>query len=284
MDLQLDQLRTLVAVLDTGSFEATARAMNITPSAVSQRIKALEHQAGRVLVQRSKPARATEAGVTVLRLARQLELLEGEAAAALATDSGRTNLSIVANADSLDTWLLPALAPLDGITFDIQREDQGHSTALLRDGTVMAALTSTPEPVQGCTVTPLGSMTYRPLASPAHVARYSDLATAPVVIFDRKDELQDDYLRSRDVEPTAPPRHYIPGSKAFLDAVLVGLGWGMLPDLQSQQLLSTGALVQLDPTASVDVALYWQQWSLESSALTTVREALVAAGRRGFRG
>ena len=50
MDLQLDQLRTLVAVLDTGSFEATARAMNITPSAVSQRIKALEHQAGRVLV------------------------------------------------------------------------------------------------------------------------------------------------------------------------------------------------------------------------------------------
>ena len=282
MDLHLDQLRTLVVVLDTGSFEAAARAMSVTPSAVSQRIKSLEQQVGRVLVQRTKPAAATEAGFAVVRLARQLELLESETAAILDAHAGRTNLAIVANADSLDTWLLPAIAGLDGITFDILREDQGYSTDLLREGTVMAAVTSNPEPVQGCTVTPLGTMTYRPLATPAVRDRWPELRDMPVVIFDRKDALQDDYLRSRGVEPTAPPRHYIPGSKAFFDAVSLGLGWGMLPDLQSEALLASGALVPLDDSTTT-VPLYWQQWSLESAALARVVEALVAAGRRGFR-
>ncbi|MGV8885262.1 MAG: LysR family transcriptional regulator ArgP [Microbacteriaceae bacterium] len=283
MDFQLEQLRTLVSVLDTGSFEAAARALSVTTSAVSQRIKTLEHQAGRVLVQRTKPARPTSEGVAVLRLARQLELLESETVRVLAEPSGRTNLSIVANADSLDTWLLPALAPLEGITFDLRREDQGHSTQLLRDGTVMAALTSTPDPVQGCTVTPLGIMTYRPLASPRHVRRWPDLALAPVVIFDRKDELQDAYLRSRKIDPLAPPRHYIPGSKAFLDAVTIGLGWGMVPDLQSRELIARGSLVELQGGEPAHVSLYWQQWTLESLALTAVRDALLASARRGFR-
>jgi len=273
MDLQLDQLRTLTAVIDGGSFDAAAIALSVTPSAVSQRIKALEQQVGRVLVQRSKPVRLTESGAVVLRLARQLELLEADASAALDND-GVTNLAIVANADSLDTWLLPALAGLEGITFDLRREDQGHSTALLREGAVMAAITSEPEPVQGCSVTYLGAMTYRPLATPAFLERWPSLESAPVVIFDRKDELQDAHLLSRGVDPLTPPRHYVPGSSAFLDAVVLGFGWGMLPDLQSRELRSTGALVELEAGAAIDVPLYWQQWALESRALSAVAEAL----------
>ena len=270
MDVQLDQLRTLVTVLDAGSFDAAARAMNVTPSAVSQRIKALEQQVGRVLVQRSKPVQLTEAGVIVLRLARQLELLEAEASAAL-NDEGLTNLAIVANADSLDTWLLPALATVEGVTFDIRREDQEHSLELLRQGTVMGAVTSDAEPVQGCTVTRLGVMTYRPMATREFAERWRDLAIAPVVVFDRKDALQDAYLASQGIDPATPPRHYVPGSAAFVDAVALGMGWGMLPDLQSA---GRDGLVVLDEAGAVDVPLYWQQWSLDSRALGAVAAAL----------
>jgi len=281
MDVHLDQLRTLIAVVDGGSFEAAARTMTVTPSAVSQRIKALEGQIGRVLVLRSKPARLTESGAVLMRLARQLELLERDTVAALDPGLSSTNIPLVANADSLATWLLPALVGLDGVTVDVVREDQGHSTDLLRDGTVMAAITSVPEAVQGCTVTSLGSMTYRPLGVPVIAALPLD--SAPVVVFDRKDELQDDYLRSRGVDPSAPPRHHIPGSNAFVDAIALGLGWGMVPDLQSHELLENGTLVELEPGAAAAVALYWQQWALDSAALGAVAASVQREARATLR-
>ena len=271
--MDLHQLHTLSAVIDSGSFEAAARILNVTPSAVSQRIKALEQRSGRVLVQRTKPARLTDAGAVVLRLARQLALLEAEAESTLG-GSALTNLAIGTNADSLDTWLLPALRTVEGVTFDIHREDQEHSIALLREGRVMGAVTSDPEPVQGCTVRRLGSMRYRPMAAPGLMV---ELATTPVVVFDRKDDLQDAYLRSQGVDPLVPPRHYVPGSSAFVDAVALGFGWGMLPDQQAEELLAAGALVVIDERAAVVVPLYWQQWALDSDALERTATALERA-------
>ncbi|MFP3803023.1 LysR family transcriptional regulator, partial [Paraburkholderia sp. SIMBA_027] len=74
-----EQLLTFATVLSEGTLDATARVLHITPSAVSQRLKALEQSAGRVLLQRSNPAQATEAGEVVLRLARQVAQLEADA-------------------------------------------------------------------------------------------------------------------------------------------------------------------------------------------------------------
>ena len=76
-------LRTLATAVRLGTFEATARELHVTPSAVSQRIKALETHVGRVLVHRVKPLEATEAGQVLVRLAAQTELLEREAVAEL---------------------------------------------------------------------------------------------------------------------------------------------------------------------------------------------------------
>lgn len=76
MKFPSEQLSTFAAVLSEGTLEAAARTLHITPSAVSQRLKALEQTAGRVLLQRSNPAQPTEAGEVVLRLARQVAQLE----------------------------------------------------------------------------------------------------------------------------------------------------------------------------------------------------------------
>ncbi|MFD3429816.1 LysR family transcriptional regulator ArgP [Nocardia fluminea] len=289
MDLQLDQLRALNAVLTEGTFDAAARRLDLTPSAVSQRIKALEEAAGRVLVQRSKPVRPTESGLAVLRLARQVELLAGDTARELG-DAGRPadrpiRIPIAVNADSLESWVMPALASVPaGITFDLHREDEEHTTRLLRDGTVTAAITATATPVQGCTVTPLGAMRYRPTATPQFARTWfpdgptpTAYAHAPVVHFDRKDDLQFRQLRRRTRRQVDPPGHYVPSSSAFADAVRQGLGWGMLPDLQTGKDRAAGTLVDIDGDFHIDVPLYWQQWKLHSPALGAVATAIAAA-------
>jgi len=291
MTANVEHLRTLAAVVDGGTFEVAAASLHITPSAVSQRIKALEQQSGRVLVRRSKPVEPTEAGTVLLRLARQLTLLEAEATAALADDAsaGSTPVPLVVNADSLATWVLPALARLDGIAFELVVDDQEHTLDRLRDGTAMAAIGSDPEPVQGCVAHPLGSMVYRAAASPAFVSRWCPegwtphaAAVAPMLVFDRKDALQDRYLDT--FAPGArPPRHFIPASTQFVDAAVLGLGWGMLPDLQADALVGEGRLVVLDDTRVAEVPLYWHQWSLRSTALDSVAAAIAEEAARTLR-
>lgn len=294
MDFHLEQLRAFVAAVDHGTFESAARELMITPSAISQRIKALEQSVGRVLLLRTKPITTTPSGEIVLRLGRAVHLLGHDAALELHADDALTPatpavIPIVVNADSLATWLLPVLvdvAARESVVFDLAREDQDHSTDLLRAGSVMAAVTSNAEPVQGCTVRLLGRMRYRPMASPAFATRWFEdgataqaLTAAPVVVFDRKDDLQDAYLRRRGVDPAEPPRHHVPASADFATAVGLGLGWGMLPDAQSDAPLRRGELVVLDETGGVDVPLFWQQWRLHSRLLELVTAAVVDAAR-----
>lgn len=294
MELQFDQLRAFLAAVDRGSFDAAARELSVTPSAISLRIKALEQHIGRVLLLRTRPITTTASGETILRLARAVRLLERDASRELHPDGASggaapSAIPIVVNADSLATWLLPVLAELaatEPVAFDLSREDQDHSTALLRDGTAMAAVTSSSEAVQGCTVQSLGRMRYRPVASPHFATRWfadgvtaAALADAPVVVFDRKDDLQDAYLRRRGVDPAGPPRHHVPASADFATAVLLGLGWGMLPDAQGAAPAAAGDLVALDDDGVLDVPLYWQQWRLDSPLLQTVASAVIAGAR-----
>jgi LysR family transcriptional regulator (chromosome initiation inhibitor) len=285
MDLDLAQLRALDATVAAGTLDGAARALHVTPSAISQRLKALEAATGRVLLVRSKPVRVTESGQAVLRLARQVALLAADAGRELADPADRrpVSLPIAVNADSMATWVLPAIAALAGqYAFDLHRDDQEHTAALLRDGRVMAAVTADAEPVPGCTVTRLGSMRYRPMATAAYTARWlpegptpGALSDAPVVVFDRKDDLQHQYLRARGVDPAVPPAHFVPASADYLTAVRLGFGWGMVPRQQEPP----GELVDVDPDGAVQVVLYWQQWRLRSPSLDRVADAVLTAAR-----
>ena len=281
--MELDQLRTLTAVVDTGSFELAAEALTITPSAVSQRIKALEAQLGRGVLIRARPCRPTQSGEVLLRLARRMLLLEAEALTELGQpDVGPTQITIVVNSDSLATWALPALAAVaqdHDVLLDIRREDQGLSTALLRDGTAMAAVTSVAQAVPGCRVRRLGAMRYHPMATAEFVERWfadgvtpAALAQAPVVIFDRDDDLQDQWLRARSQKRIDPPRHYVPESTIYAEAVRLGLGWGLVPTDQHSH-----DLIEMVPGEVVEVPLHWQQWKLASPVLDALADALAYA-------
>lgn len=290
-----EQLLTFATVLSEGTLDAAARLLHITPSAVSQRMKALEQSAGRVLLQRSNPAQATEAGEVVLRLARQVAQLEADAGRelGLGSDGAQLAVPIVVNADSLAVWFLQALTqvPVDlNVTFDLHRDDEQHSTALLRSGTVMAAVTATPEPVQGCRVESLGVMRYLAVAAPHFVDRWfpgfpqglngATLNAAPTVDFDRKDTYQWAFVQSWPQPAGAPvperrgPRHYVPASQDFGDAIRLGLGWGLIPEVQCGPDIADGRLIELAPERPFDVPLYWQRWRTASRVLDVLSETV----------
>ncbi|GAB4085183.1 LysR family transcriptional regulator ArgP [Myceligenerans cantabricum] len=311
------QLEALAAVVGEGSFDGAARALHVTPSAVSQRIRALENAAGGVLVRRARPVTPTEPGETLLRLARQTGLLAAEAAAELhaaglgpapdqvaparegagPTPAARVaprpvSVPVAVNSDSLATWVMPALARVPGVVLDIFREDQERTVDLLPQGLVMAAITAQAEPVQGCTSRPLGVMPYRAMATREVMRRwFSDgvtadaLSGAPMLVFNRHDDLQDRWLREHAARTgtavPAPPRTYVPSTPEYLQAIRLGMGWGMVQDLRSGPVLRDDDVVPLDPDApSVDVRLHLQQWRLRSTTLDAVADALLTAARR----
>ncbi|MCA0379928.1 MAG: LysR family transcriptional regulator ArgP [Actinobacteria bacterium] len=275
MDLPVEHLSTFSAIVDEGSFEGAARRLHITPSAVSQRVKNMEQRLGSVLLRRSRPIELTQAGSTVLRVARQLERITDDAARELGLGPGtRTVLPIVVNADSLATWFVPAIARAakeTGAFFEIVRADETVSTERLRSGEVVAALTATSEPVPGCTSTLLGIDRYRAVASPEFVARHfsegtgaETLRTAPMIEFDRHDIFQQRFIRRITRVNVAPPRHMVPSSHEFALAIELGLGWGMVPELQCREAIDAGRLVELQPNSTIELPLFWQRWNLPS--------------------
>jgi LysR family transcriptional regulator (chromosome initiation inhibitor) len=304
MQIDSRQLAAFAAVLREGSFEAAARSLHITPSAVSQRIKLLEERMGRVLIRRAAPCTATVAGQALQRHAQQLQLLETQALApfglvpdvdTLGTRTrGRTRalpvrlpMPIAVNADSLATWFAPALAALSevhAVSFDLLVEDQDHSGELLRQGRAMAAVTADPVAVQGCAALRLGAMRYVAVASPAFVARHfaaglsaAALALAPCTVFNRKDTLQTRFLRRLTRQALHPPQHHVPSTHGFIHAALHGLGWGMNPQLLVAPLLARGELVELAPGTPLDVPLFWQHWRLDSDVMQLLTRSVRAA-------
>lgn len=278
------QAQALAAIVGGGSFEAAAVSLAVTPSAVSQRIRSLEIAVGRPVITRTRPLRPTETGRAIVRFARQLELLSADLVAELeSSGEGRhPRITIVVNGDSLHTWVLPALAPVAAtLQIEVLREDQEYSLDLLRSGAAAAAITSVADAVQGCSSHPLGVMRYVPVCTREfHQAWFREGATpeqlgdAPMIVFDRKDDLQDQYLRSRTRRALDPPRHYVPAAQEFAEAIRLGMGWGLMSELELGNGSAARGLTPVEPDGHVDVPLYWQQWRHGSAALAAVGDAV----------
>jgi LysR family transcriptional regulator (chromosome initiation inhibitor) len=299
MTFDPDQLAALAAVVDEGTFDGAARRLQVTPSAVSQRIRALEQSVGQVLVRRSRPAVATPAGEEVVRLAAQVALLTADTWTALrataGSDDGSRRLPVAVNADSLATWFPDALVDLPaGLVVDIRRADQDDTAAMLRDGTVLAAVTADSTPVQGCRVRALGAMRYRAMAAPRFRDRWfpdgprvGSLAVAPVVAFGPDDALQHRFAehvagRAEPGEGAAlrgAPVHHVPSTAGFVAVLAGGVGWGMVPEQEADAHEAAGTLVDLAPGRWLDVPLHWQRWSVRTPTLDDLTARVVEAAQ-----
>lgn len=209
-------LQALDAVIRERGFERAAQKLCITQSAVSQRIKQLENLFGQPLLVRTVPPRPTEQGQRLLALLHQVELLEEEWLGNDSSTDGPLLLSLAVNADSLATWLLPALKPVladSPLRLNLQVEDETRTQERLRRGEVVGAVSIQPQPLPSCLVDRLGALDYLFVASPTFAARYfpngvnrSSLLKAPAVAFDHLDDMHQAFLQQNFDLPQAACR------------------------------------------------------------------------------
>lgn len=300
-DLDPAALECLAALVDEGSFERAATRLAITQSAVSQRLRALEARLGQPVVVRARPLRLTEPGKVLLRFARQWQALRADVARELdAAGGGGDRLPIAVNADSLATWVPPALDALvhEGVSLELVVDDQDFTHDWLRQGAVLGCVSTVRRALQGCRVTPLGVMPYVAVASPAFIARElpqglhrRNFAHVPFLVFNRKDDMQAQWVsRAFGVRAPRLRERFVPSSDAYVRAAVMGWGVGVAPELQVRAHLERGELQVLHPEVRLPVALHWHQWKLgderqpgaRASLLDRVGLALAAGARQAL--
>ncbi|MBW8845557.1 MAG: LysR family transcriptional regulator ArgP [Burkholderiales bacterium] len=296
-------LDCLAALADEQGFERAAQRLSITQSAVSQRLRALETQVGQPLVVRSRPLRLTEAGKVLLRFARQLQALRVDVARELGERiAPQSRLAIAVNADSLATWVLPALDGLvqqglrEGYGLELVVDDQDFTHDSLRQGAVLGCVSTMAEALQGCRVQALGVMRYVAVANPGFLAtrlqgdpihglHTGNFADTPFLVFNRKDDSQVQWVsQAFGVRAPRLRERFVPSSEAYVRAAVMGWGVGVAPEIQVRPLVEAGQLVVLRPEVGVDVALYWHQWQLQGrgALLDQIGQALADGARRAL--
>ncbi|WP_299378155.1 LysR family transcriptional regulator ArgP [uncultured Kiloniella sp.] len=285
------QLAALNAILEEGSFEKAAKKLFITQSAVSQRLRQLEDSLGQTLVVRGTPLTATVSGQRLLKHYKQVSLLENELDTELKNQNSEdfTSLTIGLNADSIGTWFFGAVksfAEENKILLELKVDDQEQTHHLLRTGEVLGCISGSPLAVQGCRCIPLGQMIYQPLASPDFVNHYAprgltkdNASSTPVAVFNRKDPLQHRYLENK-FGITDFPHHLIPACDGFVDALVKGFAYGLIPNQQGQPYIDSGDLVSIDPDHKIPVPLYWHIWNLHTDIMKGLTKALVSEAKR----
>ncbi len=271
-------LDALAAVVRHGSFDRAASELNVTASAVSQRVKLLEERVGSVLVKRGQPCVATASGALLCRHTERVRLLEAQLADDMPSMAGSLlgqswpTLRVAVNDDSVGTWFVDAVAQFCAerrMLLDLVIDDQDYTAQRIRDGSVQGAVTTQAEPVQGCRSVRLGRMRYLAVCSPSFFARYfgagvnrEALRRAPCVVFNPKDALQARFMRRLTRAEIEPPQHWLPHVGGYLRACATGLGWGMCPTQMIGEMVARGELVELAPGRHLDIDLYWQSWRL----------------------
>lgn len=282
-------LAALDAVVEHGSFERAAAALSISQPAVSHRLRTLEEAAGELLVVRRQPPRATARGHRLIAHYRQVQLLEAGLETAAPANARLPQLAIAVNADSAATWLPDALAQLLSVPcclVDVSIDDQDQTLRHLREGRVVGCVTSSAEPVAGTSMTALGVMSYRCVATPAFVRQWfadgldaAMAAEAPALVFDRSDTLHERYLRQLGL-PDVVPHHFFPSAEGFVAFIKAGHAYGMAPAIQVRRELEEGTLVDVVPGVTLDVPLYWHQWHIRTPLTRSLHDAIVTAAAR----
>lgn len=286
-------LAALDAVVDYGSFDKAADKLAITQSAVSQRIRILENSCGEVLVVRSQPPQATDAGQRLIAHYRQVKLLEAALKRRAGPQDDIPEIAIAANADSAATWLQEAVAPLmlsGDCLLNIRLDDQDHTLSQLREGRVFACVTSESSRVPGTTATPLGTMRYLCVASPRFAKRWfadgftaDAVRRAPALLFDRKDAILERYVTQKLGRIKRIPHHSLSSSDGFVRFIEAGLAYGMIPVQQCEAGLKRGRLLDLTPGDGLDVALIWHAWDIQTPLTRRLSEQVIATARKWLR-
>jgi len=286
-------IEAVQAVLNLQSFEKAAAELHITQSAVSQRIKNLESFYGEPVLIRTLPYRTTDLGAHLLRQLTQVQILEKNFALERTISLAKPKISIAINRDSLETWFINALGQdliLDHVLLEILADDQELTLDYFRRGLVSACLSTRKEPLLGTEVTYLGSMDYILAASPSFMKRYSFKAdylkffqVAPALKFHENDHLHERYFRQFFSLSLDIPYQIIPSVAGFKKYALLGYGYGLIPQIDIDQELKSGALVNLFSDKIWQLPLYWHMWPINSQFYQEINAQIIVSAQHRLR-
>ncbi|MGF1822061.1 LysR family transcriptional regulator ArgP [Vibrio alginolyticus] len=281
-------IEALDAIVYQGSFERAAEHLFVSQSAISQRIKQLEKFLAQPVLIRSQPPKPTPIGKKLLGLYRRVRLLEHEILPELKNDTSTrpVQLSLATNADSLATWLLPALQNVmkqRQVELKLTIYGEYRSIEKLKSGEVTGAISLESQPIPGCRADYLGRIDYVCVASPEFYQRYfskgvnnQTLAKAPAVSYDQYDDLHKTFLTEHfNVNPDSVIHHNISSSEAFLKVALADVAYCLIPRLQITDELDRGVLVDVTPGFLMSHRIYWHHWQLETGVLQEISHAIV---------
>ncbi len=286
-------LQALSAVIAEQSFERAAGVLCITQSAVSQRIKLLEQQFAQPILIRSQPIVATSIGKQLLRHYYQVVQLEADLLPEVLPDQPETptTLHIATNADSLATWLIPAIAPLIKkhlVEVNMLIEDELRTVERLKDGQSFGAISVHNAPIKGCQLTELGNLNYILVAAPDFIERYfsaglneQSLKYAPGVAFDHKDNMHIRFIQEHfGLAEGDYPLHTVRSSEAFVNMAKHSAAYCLIPELQIENELLLGDLVNILPQQKIVETLYWHHWILLKGVYKAVSDAIIFHGQQ----
>ena len=293
-------LECLAAIVEEGGFERAAQRLNVTQSAVSQRLRALEAQVGSVLIVRSRPLRPTSAGQLLLKHTKQMRLLRADlerdlqelAPSAPGGTREDERISIAINADSIATWAMGALHDLvrQRLPLEIIVDDQDFTQEWLRSGQVLGCVTTLKQALRGCKMVPLGAMPYVAVASAAFAQQYLPQGLTPhnfrevsFLSFNRKDDMASEFVaRAFGLKRVALNHLFVPRAEGQMRAVAAGWAVGVVPELLARGALADGSVVDLAPGRALSIELYWHCWNLESELLDALTAALTGAAAQAL--
>ena len=288
-------LECLAAIVEEGGFERAAQRLNVTQSAVSQRLRALEAQVGSVLIVRSRPLRPTSAGQLLLKHTKQMRLLRADlerdlqelAPSAPGGTRDDERISIAINADSIATWAMGALHDLvrQRLPLEIIVDDQDFTQEWLRSGQVLGCVTTLKQALRGCKMVPLGAMPYVAVASASFAQQHLPQGLTPhnfrdvsFLSFNRKDDMAAEFVaRAFGLKRVALNHIFVPSAEGQMRAVAAGWAVGVVPELLARGALADGSMVDLAPGRALPIQLYWHCWNLESELLDALTAALKGA-------
>lgn len=291
-------LECLAAIVEEGGFERAAQRLNVTQSAVSQRLRALEAQVGSVLIVRSRPLRPTSAGQLLLKHTKQMRLLRADlerdlqelAPSAPGATREDERISIAINADSIATWAMGALHELVGqrLPLEIIVDDQDFTQEWLRSGQVLGCVTTLKQALRGCKMVPLGAMRYVAVASAEFAAKHLPHGLTPhnfrevsFLSFNRKDDMAAEFVaRAFGLKRVALNHLFVPSTEGQMRAVAAGWAVGVVPELLARGPVADGSMVDLAPGHALPIQLYWHCWNLESVVLDALTAALTATAAK----
>jgi LysR family transcriptional regulator (chromosome initiation inhibitor) len=276
-----EHLETFAVIVEEQSFSGAAKVLNVTPGAVSQRIRALEQSLCKSLLLRDVPVVPTKFGEVMLRHVQALRLLERTSLAQM-QPHGSSNtaipITIAVDAHSLATWFPASMwqcMQAEQLHMDVIVDELDCTVARLMRGEVIGCVSSQKDSASGCVADALGCMELRCCATADYYARAfaggftlqaARLQTA--VLTPSSELLHKSFLDCVfGVAPVRFNKHVLPTPNLVFDAVKQGVGYGLLPTLQVRAALQSGDLVDMAPNNPLHIPLFWHRRQSDTEML-----------------